>query len=249
MARLCCAWLVIGSLAATVVEAGQPPLGSQLQESIACESARLAAESAVPAAPRQSPAVDDQWRRLGRVPAGREVRVVTGRDLAAPRIFVAADNTGLIVLNLTSPKLTPTARRVLTDLAASHPDVFLEAANTYENQLTGITLSSLGLFVDSRLVEERSLLIQRIQRGELRELRLGGPSGSHWRLGAFIGAAAGALIWYGLASRCGPGGVPEECSGYALMTAPLGAAIGAGAGAAVGAAADRPASRPIYMVP
>jgi len=143
------------------------------------------------------------------------------------RVFVAADEAGLTVLNLTDRPLSKSERRVLLNLATSHRDVLLSPDNTYRD------------------------LVEHIDRVALRELRLTASGGSYWQRGLLIGLAGGALIMYGVASRCGPGAAPAECSGYALIIfAPIGAALGAGAGATIGASILRPSSgRVLYTAP
>jgi hypothetical protein len=164
------------------------------------------------------------------------VEVTSRRERPLTRIYVAADDRGLTVLNLAEPPLPRSARRVLLQLATSHPDWLLAPDRVYAED--DVRLERSGVFVGSRLVAERAHLLEHIDRDDLQQLRYVGPGGTNWRRGLLIGAVTGGLVagWYG-------------GSEFAAATVPIGAGLGALAGGVIGRFMKRPSSAVIYQVP
>ena len=192
-----------------------------------------------------STALASDWNRVRRVPGGSEVQVTLGgRTAPSRRIFVAADDTGLTVMNVTG--LSGSARRVLVKLASDHPDQLLSDATYIEGP---VQVDRAGVLVGGRLVVERSALLNRVARDDLQELRFAGPGGDYAKRGALIGLVAGATVAYKLGSSCDPSAAPAECHYYGMLLMPLGAGAGAAIGAIVGGYTKRPSSEVIYSVP
>jgi hypothetical protein len=181
------------------------------------------------------------------LPGGAGVEVSTRNDPPAQRVFVSADNTSITVLNLTDPALPRSARRMLRNLARTEPSALLSPDQMHVED--GVRLDRAGVSIGSRLLTSRAHLIEQIARDDLRALRFDGPGGSYWGRGLLVGLAAGALIAYGVGSKCGPAAVQSECSFYGLVSMPIGAGLGAAAGAGIGASVDRPSARVIYTAP
>jgi hypothetical protein len=180
---------------------------------------------------------DAQWHRVRQIAAGREVQVTRVGESPQRRVYVAADANGLTVLNVSEPLLPRRARRIIERLVTADPDLFVRPGRLY---IEGdIRLDRAGLFIDSRLVVERSRLIEGMERNTLRELRYAGPGGTYWRRGLVTGLVSGALF----VSLLGFYDV------YALAAGALAAGAGAAAGATIGVLHKRHSSEVIYSVP
>jgi hypothetical protein len=237
--RLSASVFISSVLCATVSAAEQ----GSLDGAILREGTRAAAQSQS----LRDRVADAAWVGVRLVPGGRDVQVTRRQEPPRARVFVTADEAGLTVLNLSDPPLPRTARRVLRQLAAAHPDWLLAADRAYTEDT--VRLERDGVFVGSRLVADRAHLVEHIDRGALQQLRYIGPGGSYWQRGLLVGLAGGALIGYAAGSRCGPGAAPSECSFYGMVLGTVGAGVGAAVGVGIGASIDRPSAAIIYSVP
>jgi len=224
--------------------AAQPVAQNRIEQSIVRESRRLAATSPASA---QAGAADTLWRPVRRIPGGTQIEVSTRNAAPIQRVFVTADDTSITVLNPMDDRLPRPARRILHDLARLQPGVLLLADQVYVDD--GVRLDHEGLWMASRLLASRTDLIERIRREDLRKLAVEGPGGSYWGRGLLAGMAAGALVAYGIGSRCGQGAAPSDCTLSGVIFMPIGAGLGAVAGGIVGGGFSRPSARAIYTAP
>jgi hypothetical protein len=217
----------------------------RIEQSLVRESRRLAA---MPLASTQATvAADTRWNAVRRVRGGVDVEVSTPNTAPARRVFVAADDTSITVLNLMEERLPRFTRRILRDLARVQPGILLSPDQAFgENN---VHLDREGLRIGSRLLASRTELIERISRDDLRKLRVEGPGGSYWGRGLLVGMAAGALVAYGIGSRCGQGAAPSDCSLGGIIYMPIGAGLGAAAGGIIGASFTASTASVVYAAP
>lgn len=95
-------------------QAQEQPEGP-LMRAVRKEANRLAAAHG-----NVAPAMQD-WPRVTRLAPGREIYVEVRGGPAASRIFVTANESDLIVLDLTHPSVTPEVRRVMRDGVSRPP--------------------------------------------------------------------------------------------------------------------------------
>jgi hypothetical protein len=157
-----------------------------LTDAIAREAARLARE------PESTPA-KDHWSAVRRLTAGTPI-VVTTSTGRVTRLFVAADDQELILLNASHPLLPPFASERLIDLASNHPeavvDVLRHDMTLIDRQ---IRLERAGIFVDDRQVVDFDQIVQSIAANDITQVR----RAPHFRssiAGAIAGAAGGFLL-------------------------------------------------------
>jgi hypothetical protein len=236
---------VVGSpLPVTAREPSGSPANS-ITESIALEAIRLAAEpTAKPGGPDRASAHSD-WSRIRKLQPGTEIVVIVTGASPATRYVLAADDSGMTLLNLTDPGLPRAARNALRDLNARNPELIL-ASERGQVLLEGdVRLESGGVFVATQRVADRKQIVARIARTEVAEVK-SPPRGRGAGTGAVVGAAVGAALGLGLASGLCDG---SHCyaSGYVRAAAWFGAG-GLGIGALVGEMGHRPPTV-IYRAP
>jgi hypothetical protein len=110
------------------------------------------------------------WSDMQRVIAGSEV-LITARGVDGPRLFLSADESAILVLNLSIVRLSRKAERELRDLALTYgADLIRREHGEFVNG--DISIAKDGLFVMNRKVADVSEVIQRIDRADVTELRL-----------------------------------------------------------------------------
>jgi len=136
---------------------------------------------------------------------------------------------------------------VLRSIAATDPGYFATGEHGYEQD--GLRLDRQGVWRGSRLLADRSALVERIPRTDVREVRIPGPGGTHAHEGTLIGLGVGAAYGYMIGSRCGPVASPGECRVYGFVMMQVFGGIGVGIGALVGSSAEKPSDRVLYAIP
>ena len=219
--------------------ASQGPAGP-LARAVTREAVRLAADGASPAAEavqagKRSGTSD--WSRVGTLARGTEIIVTVKGSTPVRRYLIAADESGLTILNLAAVGLQFTAARVLRDMASHHPED-LQAAQTGKTvDQESVRVAPDGVFLAGGKVADLGQVVENIARTDVAEINtLPTPFWSsvhrHAKIGLGVGAVVGLVA--GLSSRsyeCGSGCVPA----FGLVGGLMGAEIGAFNGAVLGA--------------
>jgi hypothetical protein len=138
------------------------------------------------------------------------------------RIFVSADASGVTVLNLEAPSLSPAARHALRDLATRHPEyfAFMQASRSAEQD--HVRLSRDGLFVADRKVAEFAEVVEAFPRQAVREIR--GPVVAR---GSVLGTLIGGWLGFSIGVVPGLGGAKAGVAWASLAGAvTLGGCLG-----------------------
>ena len=126
--------------------------------------------------------------------------MTTRQERAGARLFVAADESRLILLNVTAPALPDTVKRVLRDMAMRRPDQFLALPPTGGFGQGTVRLGRAGIFVGDQKVADLEQVVETIDAREVREIH--GPVVVHGTplatvvsgvLGFFLGAGSQSL--------------------------------------------------------
>ncbi len=152
------------------------------------EAFRLAAD------PRIQP-VGERWRAVREIEPGSSIEITT-RAGRITRVFVAADDSSMIVLRLALPGISERSASRLTDLAASHPDVFVNAAAGLNQRADRIRLEDGVAIVDGVNAATINELIEAVPARDVvvvsRSIRRG--SGAAAAFGTIGGIYLGSLL-------------------------------------------------------
>jgi hypothetical protein len=162
-------------------QAQEQPAAGPLMRAVHTDATRL-----VGARGTVGPAIH-AWPRVTGLAPGREILVEIRGGLAASRIFVNADESELIVLDLAGPPLNSKVRRVLREIASTHPAYFLQVSAGSRFVQDNVRLAPDGVFLADRKVTEISAVVKRIPRPDI--VAITTPA---QRRGSLIGAAIGA---------------------------------------------------------
>jgi len=119
----------------------------------------------------QSPA-DGAWSRLRHLKPGTDIVVTTRTAPAATRLFVAATDDALAVVDARNPALPPEARRFLLHVVADYPAYF---ASSQPGTLTrdGARIGPDGLFLGNRRLAGREEIVQHLERADVVDVHAG----------------------------------------------------------------------------
>jgi hypothetical protein len=236
MPRRWVALLVVGCLVTSAPAApGQTanPLGSAIRRA-ARDASQL--DAARPQPPGGGDAQPSDWTDVQGLRSGTEVAIVLDRPVAGTRkivrIVVAADETGLTVLNLENSTLPEDARRVLRNTAVNHPDYFAVAHAGQELAFEKhVQLGPDGVSMNGQRLARFDQLIERIPRADVRQIvnREARRNVFGCAAAGYGGFAAGALVG-GLA-----GGAIGDAVSHTDAGGMSGMAIGLAAGGTAGA--------------
>ncbi len=151
--------------------------------------------------PADGPRLDD-WTRVRQLEAPAEITVTTRRAQASTRAFVAADDSRVVVLNLSSPSLPPVVIRVLRGLAAQYPEAFSTRAAAGGLVRDEVRVDRDGVFVADRKVARLEEVVETIARGEVIEI-----DGDVVARGSVAGATLGGFLGFAVGVVPGLGGV------------------------------------------
>jgi hypothetical protein len=128
--------------------------------SVASEAVRLAGgpDREAPEAPG--------WKVVRHLDPATSIIVVTA-TASGPRTFVAADDTTLVVLNLSLPALTKDIRHRLTEMARQYPGALVEAAGGRAKIFDSITINGDGVFVAGARLAGRDEVIEQLPSGSV----------------------------------------------------------------------------------
>jgi hypothetical protein len=156
---------------------------------------------------------------VSEVAPAAEVLVTTKASKPALRYFVTADDSRLIVLNISDPTLPATATRILRDWAAHHPEYLAAVPKTGAVRQDNVRIGQDGLFVGDRKIADRDDVVESIARNDVREIW--GPVVAR---GSVPGAVLGGWIGFAIGVVPGLGGAP---SGVAWLSV-IGAVVAGG---------------------
>jgi hypothetical protein len=203
------------------------------------EAVRLAAESAVvDAAQQAASSTTTDWSRVRKLGQGTEITITSTTSHRVARNLIAADESGLTVLNLFDPMLPVAAREALRDLAEISPALLIDAqrGGTYRWG-NGVRVGPEGVFMADQKVADVEQIIERTRRAEVIQVTKRAAPGHPIVTGTLVGLAVGiATATFLSILFCEHGGCGVDVS-FASLLASLGAGAGAGIGA-VKAAVD-----------
>lgn len=185
--------------------------GRRVNEVIAaCLIAALACACATARGPVQlgstlpGAASETDWSRVRELAPAAEIIVMLQGSAARSRLFLAADQSSLNVLNVALAALPPEAARTLGDMAARSPErlITLQKGGAFEQGR--VRIGRDGLFVDQRRIAAFDEVVETIARDTV--TRIDGPvvdrgSVGGVVLGAWLGFSVGVLPALGGASE------------------------------------------------
>ena len=208
------------------------PTSAPIARAITLEAVRLAL------APQDGSA-DGEWSRVRRLAPGAEITVTTPAMQAGKRLFLSADESGLMLLNLTDPSLPAAARRVLRDMASNHQGYFTDAGS-WAWVDRDVRVARDGVFVVDQKVADLGQVVARVSRADVVEIKRTQKAVRQHPRSRGVLAAKGALIGFGIGlgigmARYGCGNCTEN---YGPLVGLVFGGVGAGIGAGVGVAAS-----------
>ena len=150
--------------------------------------------------PPGGPTLND-WSRVRQLEPPAEIALTTRLTGESARVFVAADDSHIIVLNLGSSALTPPTRRALRAMAVQHPEAFSSGAAGSLVQ-DDVRVGRAGVFVADRKVAEFNEIVETIPRDEV--VAIDGPVVAR---GSVAGATLGGWLGFAIGVIPGLGGV------------------------------------------
>jgi hypothetical protein len=171
------------------------------------------------------------WARVTHLPVSSEIEVQRREGPPLRSLFVGADPTSLIVVNVSNVVVPEDLRRKVGAMLRHHPEAFAKQRPTpvAEGKLR---LGADGLFAGRRKIAERDDLIEAIDRASVLKIVATEPPSSwiNGNRGALIGLGIGAALgWAALGARC-----RGECGYEGIMATIFSGAAGAGVGALIG---------------
>jgi len=124
-----------------------------------------------------------------------------------------ADDSVLIVLNLTAPTLPATSARVLRDMAASHPEYVVAAQKAGAFRQENVRVGRDGVFVSDRKVADLNQVVETIARNDVSEIW--GPVVAR---GSVVGTVVGGWLGFVVGVVPGLGGAPDGVAWLLLMS-------------------------------
>lgn len=148
------------------------------------------------------------WSRVTRLASGTTIVVEFRGGPAASRVFVHADASELIVLDLADSRLPRAAQRVLQEMAANHPDYLVEVFSGLRFDRADVHVGPDGVFLAERKVAALSDVLERVPRKDVVVIKTP-PRRRGSLIGAAIGAAGGFVLGYASAVRL----AYKQCNG------------------------------------
>jgi hypothetical protein len=205
------------ALAAAPVAPAQA--GGPIRDAIAREAAQVARDSLQEPAP--GPA--REWARLRDLPSGASIDLTTREWQRAARTFVAADEGGVVLVNLNAPGLPSEVSRRMQDLAERAPHLLINAARGATLVNDRVEIRRDGVFFEGRRVSSLSGVIETRARDEIDEIAVYRRGAGFWgHLGPLGGYFAGALAGgYGASLICQSVRGAQECDTGAFLAGML----------------------------
>jgi hypothetical protein len=131
-----------------------------------------------------------------------EIAVTTARSRAATRLLITTDDSGIVVLNLSSPALPQASVRVLRAMAAQHPEAFSTLGTSGGLVQDEVRVGREGVFVTGRKVAEFDEIVETIARDDVIEI-----DGGVVARGSVAGATLGGWLGFAVGVVPGLGGI------------------------------------------
>jgi hypothetical protein len=147
------------------------------------------------------------WARVLELEPASAIAVSTRQSRALERVFVAADDSRVVVLNVTSPTLSPSSIRTLRSLAAGYPNALASIATSGGLMQDDVRVGADGVFVANRRVAAVEEIVETIARDEV--IEIDGPVVAR---GSAIGATFGGWIGFAAGVIPGLGGAPAAAA-------------------------------------
>jgi len=147
-------------------------------------------------AQRTRRASDAAWSRVRMLNPGAEITLTTNRQQSGKRYVLSADESGVLVLNLSDRSIPTCVIVALRATAVDHPQYFLEAEQGKAIALDrNIGLEREGVFFANRNIARLDQLVERVDRAQIVELRApyGHPITNSIGIGIGIGMGAGVV--------------------------------------------------------
>ena len=162
-------------------------------------------------APPGATTIND-WSRVRELESPAEIMLTTRVAGGSTRVFVAADDSRVVVLNLGSSRLTPHSARALRAIAAQHPDALLPgSAGSFVQD--DVRIGRDGVFVADRKVAEFRDIVETIARDDV--VAIDGPVVAR---GSVAGATLGGWLGFAVGVVPGLGGV-EAAAAWPIVIA------------------------------
>jgi hypothetical protein len=163
----------------------------------------------------------NDWSRVRDLKSPAEIILTTRLADGSSRVFVAADDSRVVVLNLGSSGLTPRSTRALRAIAVEHPEAFSPgAAGSFAQD--DVRIGQDGVFVADRKVAEFQDIVETIARDAV--VAIDGPVVAR---GSVAGATLGGWLGFGVGVVPGLGGVGASAAWpIVIASVMLGAYLG-----------------------
>jgi hypothetical protein len=216
--------LILALVTSTVPVAAQESLdrsAGPITRTMMREAMRLAAESAATEAQEVRASANAGWSSVRRLAPGTEITLTVKNRVLGIRYVLSADDSMLMVLDLTSPSLLPDAKQRLQRLAEAHPHAFDNArAGAFVE--ADLFIDASGVFVNHQKVAELGEIVRRVPRSDVEAIETVTRTRSgHGRLGITVGS-----IGLGFVGGIVGGAVDPQCSRGFCNGGPTGALIG-----------------------
>jgi len=162
----------------------------------------------------------NDWSRVRELEPPAEIVLTTRVAGGSTRVFVTADDSRVVVLNLGSSGLTPRSARALRAIAVQHPDAFSPGATGSFVQ-DDVRIGRDGVFVADRKVAEFQDIVETIARDDV--VAIDGPVVAR---GSVAGATLGGWLGFAVGVVPGLGGVGVAAWPIAIGSVALGAYLG-----------------------
>jgi len=205
-----------------VVAPPHPRQGTRTKHSVislvvaACLMASPLAGCATARGPRRIdvdvPGAPAGWSRVREVTRAAQIEVTIRGSQPEARYFVMADDSRLVVLNLSNLQIPAASIRALRTIAAQRPEHFaaLQPAETIARE--NVRIGREGLFVADRKIADRDQVVQAISRDVVTEIR--GPVVAR---GSVFGTVIGGFLGFAVGAVPALGGASESAAGLALV--------------------------------
>ena len=195
--------LTICLLASALSEAGQEPLGTAGPPAGAVErevAGRLNPASESPTPVMRFPQAGgnhqaSDWSSVRALAPGTQIVITLKGSPRISRLVVVADESELVLVNMTSPSLSQTTTGALIDMLVRHPEHFAGPPVPGRLESGDVSVGRDGLFVSGRKVAEFDQLVERVSRTNVAEITRPRPrrsTGHGVGLGV-VGYVAGAM--------------------------------------------------------
>ncbi|MCC7043723.1 MAG: hypothetical protein IT183_07670 [Acidobacteria bacterium] len=125
------------------------------------------------ARPTQMFGGDGDWSSVVALAAGREIVLTTDAAPASRRRLLAADQAGIIVVDLSDPLLPDPVKRAVRDLLLQSPDTLVRVTHGATVARGRVRFAPEGIFLEGRRVADLDAMLQRVMRAEIVEVREG----------------------------------------------------------------------------